>query len=352
MIFEIEGRKIGPGLSPYVIAEISGNHGRKLSQAMQLIDAANESGADAVKMQLFSADSMTLNSARPEFVVNRGVWRGRKVWDIFRETATPVEWFPVLKAHAESTGIFFFFSVFDEFGLHVALDLGVPVVKIASNELTHLPLLDEVANSGLATILSTGGARKHEILESVRYLVERTGSWVLPLYCVSAYPAPLSLARLASITDLSQSLGLPVGFSDHTLGFKAAELSVGLGSVAIEKHIRLENDKSSPDAAFSASPEEFRTMVEAVRQAHQIVGLPAFGLSEEEENAPIWRRRFYAARDIRSGETIKPEDLLTLRGPSGLPTSSAEAVSGAVARQEILRHTPIELEMLRTSQDA
>lgn len=332
---------IGPGAEPYVIAEVSGNHGGSFDQALELIDAAKWTGADAVKMQLFTPETMTIDSDAPEFVVEKGIWKGKRLWDIYAETATPADWFPKLHEHAASQGLHFFSSVFDLWGLQFAVDLGLPVVKIASNELTHWPLLEKVGESGLPALLSTGGSSLSEIISSANFLIERSKNWVLPFYCVSAYPAELRMLNLAGLPHLSEKLSSPLGFSDHSIGDRAAAAAVALGAVAVEKHIKLERDVSSPDAAFSATPSVFRRTVQAVRETHLALGNPRFGLSRSEENAPILKRRYYAAREIKAGSIIGESDLLAIRARSGIPSIRYIEVIGSRALENIPAHTPL-----------
>lgn len=338
---KIYDRLLGPEEEPYVIAEISGNHGGSLDQALKLIDAAKWAGADAVKMQLFTPDSMTLDSNAPDFVIEKGIWKGRRIWEIYAETATPPEWFPKLLDHSKDLGLHFFSSVFDTWGLRFVTDLGLPLVKVASNELTHWPLLQEVAESGLAALVSTGGSSLADILSSMDFLGQRARNWVLPFYCVSAYPAESQVLNLAGLPYLADKLSTPVGFSDHTIGHQAASLAVALGAVAVEKHIKLEDDSSSPDAFFSASPKVFRDTVNAVREAKVMVGVPKFGLTPAEENAPILKRRYFAARNLEAGATVGADDLLAIRARSGVPTSQFLQVIGSKVVQNVPSHTPL-----------
>ena len=337
----VRGQQVGPGNETYIIAEISGNHGGKVDTAKKLIDAAHWAGADAVKMQLFTPDSMTLNSSNPEFLVEMGVWAGRRLWDIYAETAASPDWFGPLQEHAESLGLHFFSSVFDSWGLSFLRELGVPALKIASNELTHWPLLEEVAEAGLPIFISTGGATLEEIRSSLQFLANRTREGVLPFYCVSAYPAKAEMLNLASIRELESEVGGPVGFSDHCVGSLSASLAVAAGAVALEKHIRLDEDTSSPDASFSASPEIFRAYVLAAREARKMLGHVKFGLDASEQNAPILRRRYFSTRDIAAGELIRESDLTAIRARNGLPTSRYKEIIGGVAKNPIHQHSPV-----------
>lgn len=337
----IYDRILGPEEEPYVIAEISGNHGGSLNRALKIIDAAKWAGADAVKMQLFTPDSMTLDSNASEFVIEKGIWKGRRLWEIYAETATPSEWFPKLLEHSRDLGLHFFSSVFDTWGLRFASDLGLPLVKVASNELTHWPLLQEVAESGLPALVSTGGSSLTDILLSMDFLGQRARNWVLPLYCVSAYPAESQVLNLAGLPYLAEKLATPLGFSDHTIGHQAASLAVALGAIAVEKHIKLEDDQSSPDAFFSAPPNVFRDTVNAVKDAKVMVGVPKFGLASSEENAPILKRRYYAAKNLKAGSTIGADDLLAIRARYGLPTSKFLQVMGSRIVRDVAMHTPL-----------
>lgn len=340
--FEIDGRPIGPGHPPFVIAEVSGNHNRDLAKALRLIEVAKEAGADAVKFQTYTADSMTVPSDDPEFQIMSGTWAGWNLYELYQQAATPYEWFPRLFAHAREVGITVLSSPFDPDAVDRLEEWGAPAHKIASNELTDWPLVARAARTGKPLILSTGTATLEEIDATVAFL-ERQGARAFALlHCVSAYPAPLDAANLRTIRAIEERYGVPAGFSDHTLGTTAPVVATALGAAIIEKHFILDRAEGGPDSSFALEPAELAEMCRAVRDAHHAMGRVSFGMSEAEKASPIYKRCFYTTRDIAAGERLGPDNLRAIRARRGMPSRRFEEVFGASARRAIARHEPLE----------
>tara|TARA_R110002096_G_scaffold33234_10_gene96152 strand:- start:1069 stop:2142 length:1074 start_codon:yes stop_codon:yes gene_type:complete len=342
----IDGRVIGDGHSPYVIAEVSGNHNKDINKALKMIEVAKACGADAVKFQTYTADSLTVPSDRPEFQITTGTWAGWNLHKLYQEAATPYGWFETLFAHGRKIGITVFSSPFDAAAVDLLESLDAPAYKIASNELTDWPLIEKAAATGKPLILSTGASSLADIEATVGFL-ERIGArhWSL-LHCVSAYPAPLSDAHIANITELRRRFAVPIGFSDHTLDTTAAVLATGLGAAIIEKHFILDRSDGGPDSSFAIEPDELTDLVARCRQAFEAVGEASFGRNSAESKSPIFRRHFYATRDIAAGEPISTDNARAIRARDGIPACEFERLFGARARTPIAAFSPVTWEML------
>jgi pseudaminic acid synthase len=343
---EIAGRAVGPDEPPYVIAEISGNHNGDPERAIALVDAARAAGADAVKLQTYTADTITLDHDGPGFLIPDGLWAGRRLHDLYREAATPWEWHGALFAHARATGITMFSTPFDATAVDLLEDLGAPAYKIASLEIVDLPLVRRAAETGKPLVISTGGATGDEIAEAVETAHDAGGGGVVLLHCVSAYPAPLSDANLATIPALAARFGCPVGFSDHTLGTTAAVTAVALGAVAVEKHVTIRRADGGPDAAFSLEPDELAALVDAARDAHAAIGEATIGRRPSEAANLVFRRSLYVVADVRAGETLTAANVRSIRPGYGLPPKLLPEVIGRPAAVDLPRGTPLRAEHL------
>lgn len=341
---EIDGRRIGDGEPPYIIAEVSGNHNKDIARAIAMIDVAKSCGADAVKFQTYTADSLTVPSDRPEFQITTGTWAGWNLHRLYQEAATPYDWFPRLFAHGRETGITVFSSPFDAAAVDLLETLDAPAYKIASNELTDWPLIGKAAATGKPLILSTGASSFADIEATAAYL-ERIGArhWSL-LHCVSAYPAPLSDARISNITALRNRFAVPIGFSDHTRDTMAAVLAVGLGAAIVEKHFILNREDGGPDSSFAIEPDELADLVKRCHEAHAAVGTPEFGGNAAEAKSPIYRRHFYATQDIRAGDVLGEGNVRAIRARDGVPARDFERLFGRRASADIPCHTPVRWE--------
>lgn len=337
----INGRRIGAGEPPYVIAEVSGNHNKDIGKALAMIDAARNAGADAVKFQTYTADSLTLPSNKPEFQITTGTWAGWNLHKLYAEAATPYEWFPKLFERAREVGITLFSSPFDSESVNLLEDWGTPAYKIASNEFTDWPLLQKCAETGKPLILSTGTATREEIQATVAFLDEINAPDYALLHCVSAYPAPLSAANLTTIPVLAEQFGVVAGFSDHTLGVTAPIAAAALGASIIEKHFILNREDGGPDSSFAIEPDELALVCQSVREAYDALGRPEFGMSDAETESPIYKRCFHTTRAIKAGEVLGPDNIRAIRARKGLPARRFEEIFGARAKTDIDEHEPL-----------
>jgi N-acetylneuraminate synthase len=340
--FKIGQREIGPGRPAYIIAELSANHNGRFEQAAALIHAAMECGADAVKLQTYTADTITLRSDRPEFRVGGGtLWDGRTLHDLYGEAYTPWDWQPKLKKVADELGIDLFSTPFDPTAVDFLEKMGVPAHKIASFELVDLPLIEKIARTGKPIIMSTGMATLAEIAEAVD-TIRRAGNEQLALLkCNSAYPAPPEEMNLRTIPHLAEAFGVPAGLSDHTLGIAVPVAAVALGACIIEKHFTLSRAEPGPDSAFSLEPSEFKAMVEAVRTAEKAVGKVHYGISGKDEVSRTFRRSLFVVSDVRAGELFTAENVRSIRPGHGLPPKHLPEVLGRRAARNISRGTPL-----------
>jgi len=337
----IAGRLVGPGRPPYVVAELSANHGGRFERAVQIIQAAAAAGAEAVKLQTYTPDGLTLDCPGEPFRLRETIWAGRTLYDLYREAQTPWEWQPKLKAAAEACGLQLFSSPFDAEAVDFLERMGVPAYKIASFELVDLPLLRRVARTGKPVILSTGMATLAEIDEAVGTLRGAGCGEMVLLKCTSAYPAAAEQMNLRAIGRLSEAFGVPAGLSDHTLRPTLPAVAVALGASMIEKHLTLSRADGGPDCQFSLEPHEFREMVEAVRMAHVALGSGRIGSDPGEEAGRALRRSLFVVRDVRAGETLTAENVRSIRPGDGLHPRYLDRVLGRRARTDLARGTPL-----------
>ena len=342
----IAGRAIGPGHPPYVIAELSANHNGKLDQALRIIDAAQAAGADAVKIQTYLPDTITLKSDAPEFRITDGLWAGHTLYDLYDWAHTPWEWHAALFAHAAKRGITLFSSPFDLTAVDLLEGLGAPAYKIASFEAVDLPLIRYVAAKGKPMIISTGMADLNEITEAVEAAREGGCRELALLHCVSGYPAPASDYNLATLADMAAKLDLPVGLSDHTLDNTTAIASVALGAGIIEKHMTLDRAGGGPDDSFSLEPAEFGALCRGARTAWEAIGQVDYGRKSSETTNMKFRRSLYAVRDIAEGEALSADNIRSIRPGFGLAPREHDRVIGRRARIAIARGTALSWDLL------
>ena len=344
--FAIAGRPIGPGHPPFVIAELSGNHNGEMARALALIDAAAEAGADAVKLQTYTADTITIDHDGPGFRLQGGPWDGRTLYDLYSETFTPFEWHAALFAHARARGLICFSSPFDETAIELLESLDAPAFKIASFEAIDLPLIARAARSGKPLIISTGMTTPDEIAAAVTTALEAGAGGVCLLHCVSAYPARFDEANLAMIARLEADYGCVVGLSDHTPGTAAAVAAVALGARVIEKHVTLARADGGPDAAFSLEPHELKQLTEDCRNAFEALGTAAYRRSETEAHNRQFRRSLYVVRDVAAGAALTDEDIRSIRPGYGLDPAQLPSVLGRRAARALKRGEPLAMDML------
>ncbi|HVV79535.1 MAG TPA: pseudaminic acid synthase [Pseudolabrys sp.] len=343
---EIAGRPIGLGHPPYVIAELSGNHNGRLERALQLIDAAKGAGADAVKLQTYTADTITIDHDGPGFTIEGGLWSGRRLHELYREAHTPWEWHPALFEHSRKIGIACFSSPFDATAVDLLEKLGAPAYKIASFEIVDLPLVRYAAKTGKPLIISTGMAAADEIAEAVGAAREAGAGGIVLLHCVSGYPTPADEANLARIQALAADHDCPIGLSDHTLCTDVAVAATALGAAVVEKHVTLARADGGPDAAFSLEPHELAALVQGVRTAHAALGRADYGRAASEQPNMVLRRSLYAVRDIAAGEVLTAESVRSIRPGYGLAPKHLSKVLGRRARRAIARGTPMSFELV------
>jgi pseudaminic acid synthase len=339
--------EIGRGCPTFVIAELSANHHGRFEQALRIVEAAKEAGADAVKLQTYTPDTITIACDAEPFRIRGGtVWDGKTLHELYGEAYTPWEWQPKLKRAAEAMGLQCFSSAFDESAVDFLEGMDVPAHKIASFELVDLPLIRKMAATGKPLIMSTGMATLEEIEEAVAAARSGGAKQIALLKCSSAYPAPPEDMNLRTIPELERRIGVPVGLSDHTLGIAVAVAAVTLGACIIEKHLTLSRADGGPDSAFSLEPPEFRAMVDAVRTAEKALGDVHFGVSQNENRSRIFRRSLFVVHDMKKGERFTAVNLRSIRPGNGLHTRHLEEVLGKTASQDIARGTPLSWELV------
>ncbi|CAD7530860.1 pseudaminic acid synthase [Aeromonas hydrophila] len=341
--FTINGREIGPNSPPYIIAELSGNHNGQLDRALALVDAAADAGADAIKLQTYTADTMTIDCDLPDFHIQGGLWDGHTLYDLYTLAHTPWEWHQPLFERAKSRGLTIFSTPFDESAVDFLEELGTPAYKIASFEITDLPLLSYIAQQGKPVIISSGMSTEIEIAKALTILRENGCSQILLLHCVSGYPTPLADINLKRITRLAETFSVPIGLSDHTLGNTAAQLAIALGAVAIEKHLTLARADGGPDAEFSLEPHELKELCSQAKLCWQALGSGKSGDNQAEQANLRFRRSLYFVADIPAGTTIKPEHIRRIRPGYGLPPDALPIVIGKITRTDIRRGKAVRL---------
>ena len=338
---EINGRLIGPGQPVYIIAEMSGNHGQSFDRAVKIVQAAKHAGADAVKLQTYTADTLTIGCDNEYFRIQGTLWAGRTLYDLYSEAFTPWEWQPKLKDVAHRLGLDLFSTPFDESAVDFLERMDVPAHKVASFENGDLPLLRRIARTGKPIILSAGMATLEELTEAVNTIRRAGGQQLALLKCTSAYPAPPEEMNLRTIPSLAEFFNLPVGLSDHTLGIVAPVAAVSLGACIIEKHFTLSRAEPGPDSAFSLEPEEFKAMVESVRSAEKALGGVCYGVSPAEEKSRVFRRSLFVVEDMKAGDLFTPQNLRSIRPAGGLAPRYLDLILGFQAARDIKRGTPL-----------
>lgn len=342
----IAGRKIGVGCPPYVIAEMSANHNGDIARAFEIISMAKRAGADAVKIQTYRPDTITIDCESPEFRIEGGLWHGRTLYELYEWAHTPWEWHKELFDHARKEGITIFSSPFDETAIDLLEDLNAPAYKIASFEAVDLPLIRYAASTGKPLIISTGMANAEEIAEAVASARDAGCREVALLHCVSGYPAPAADYNLATIPDMMRRFGTVVGLSDHTLDNVTAIASVALGAAIIEKHVTLDRAGGGPDDSFSLEPAELAALCRDARTAFMALGEAGYQRRESEKGNVQFRRSLYVVRDIRAGEPFTRENVRSIRPGFGLAPKHMEEVLGKSASRDVERGTPLTWDLL------
>jgi len=342
----LDGRPVGPGHPPYLVAELSGNHKGDLDRAFALMAAAKAAGADAIKLQTYTADTLTLDHGGPGFVIEAGLWQGRRLYDLYQEAHTPWDWHPALFAKGRELGITLFSTPFDASAVDLLESLDCPVYKVASFELIDLPLIHRIAATGKPMILSTGMASLGEIAEAVATARAAGCPQLALLHCVSGYPTPAVDANLRTLPHLAEGFGVVAGLSDHTQGTGVAVAAVALGACIIEKHVTLRRADGGPDAEFSLEPAELSALARDCRLAWQALGRVNYDLKDSERGNMCFRRSLYAVRDLAAGEELDASAVRSIRPGYGLPPKLLPVILGRRARQFIARGTPLSWDLL------
>ncbi len=343
----IHGREIGNGCPVYIIAEMSANHGQDFDQAIRIIQAAREAGADAIKLQTYTPDTLTVDCDNEYFQIGRGtIWEGRRLYDLYQEAYTPWEWQPKLKEIAEDLGLDLFSSPFDATAVDFLEKMDVPAYKIASFELVDLPLIRRVARTGKPVIMSTGMATLAEIDEAVRTAREAGATQIALLKCTSAYPALPEEMNLGTIPHLAAAFQVPAGLSDHTLGIAVPVAGVALGACIVEKHFTLSRSLPGPDSTFSLEPQEFKAMVAAIRVAEKALGGVNYEVTEQEAASRVFRRSLFVVKDMKAGERFTEENIRSVRPGYGLHTRYWGDILKKRAKIDLAAGTPLNFDVI------
>ncbi len=346
-MIEIGGRRIGEGEPVFVVAELSANHLQDLDLALKTIEAIKESGADAVKLQTYTPDTITLNVKNEHFMIKEGtLWDGQYLYDLYKKAYTPWEWHEKLFNFAKELGLVCFSSPFDKTAVDFLEELGTPAYKVASFEIVDIPLIEYIASKGKPVIISTGIATLSDIEEAIKACKRVGNEQIILLKCVSEYPTPYEDANLRTIPNMRETFGVLVGLSDHTLGIAVPIASVALGAVMVEKHFILDRNLGGPDSAFSLEPEEFKAMVSAIRQVEKALGKVSYELTERQKAMRKFSRSLFVAKDIKAGEVFTEEIVRSVRPGVGLHPKYLRDILGKRARFDIKAGTPLSWELV------
>jgi pseudaminic acid synthase len=346
---QIAGRKIGDGFAPYVIAELSANHNGSVATAKKLIDKAFEAGADAVKLQTYTPDTITIKSDLPDFYIADGLWSGKTLYELYQEAYTPWEWHSDLFDHAKKLGIVIFSSPFDLTAVDFLESLNTPAYKIASFEAIDIPLIKYVARTGKPMIISTGMANAEEIGEAIDAAKGEGCKDLAILHCVSGYPTPANEYDLRTILDMKKRYGIEVGLSDHSEDNAVAIASVALGATIIEKHFTLDRAGGSPDDNFSIEPEQFKALCRDAKVAWSALGKVSYSLSSSEVSNVKFRRSLYFVKDVKIGDIISSENVKSIRPGYGLSPNALEKILGMVVTKDLCKGSPVTLDSVKNA---
>lgn len=338
----IKGESVGDGSPAYVVAEMSANHNQDFARAVRIVEAAAEAGADAIKLQTYRPDTLTIECDKEPFQIKEGPWAGRTLYDLYEEAYTPWDWHPELQEIAHDLGLDFFSTPFDGSAVEFLEELDVPVYKIASFENVDLPLIRRIAETGKPTIMSTGMATLGEIDEAVRAFRDAGGTELALLACTSSYPAPPEEMHLRRIPHLAETFDVVPGLSDHTLGTEVPVAATALGAQIFEKHLTLSREEEGPDSDFSLEPDEFAEMVQAVRKTEKAMGEVRYETTEKEFESESFRRSLFVVKDVEEAEVFTEENVRSIRPGGGLHTRHFEDVIGRKAADDVERGTPLQ----------
>lgn len=342
----IGSKEIGNGYPAYLIAEMSANHAGSIERAKEIIHAAKESGADCIKIQTYTPDTITIDCDNDYFHISQGIWKGENLYRLYGKAYTPWEWQADLKAEADKIGIDFFSTPFDKTSVDFLEDIGVGFYKIASFELIDIPLIEYVASKGKPVIMSTGMATLGEIEDAVNAIRNKNNQQIILLRCSSAYPAVTDEMNLKTMINMKDTFHVPVGLSDHSMGSIGAVTAIALGASVIEKHFCLGREIENPDASFSMNPNEFKQMVSDVRQAEKAIGIVQYGTSKQEDNNVRFRKSIFCVSDIKKGEKLTEENIRVIRPGYGIAPKFYPAILGQIALKDIKRGMPLDYSMI------
>lgn len=343
-MIKINGRLVGDGAPAYIIAEMSANHAGSIERALEMIHVAKEAGADCVKIQTYTPDTMTIDCHNEYFNIEKGTWEGENLYSLYQKAYTPWEWHEQLRDEAAKVGIDFLSTPFDNTSVDFLEELGMSFYKIASFELVDIPLLEYIASKNKPIIMSTGMGSIEEITEAVDAIYSTGNRQLALMKCSSAYPAKSEEMNLATICDMKKRFDIPVGLSDHSMGAFSAATAVALGANIIEKHFCISRAIKNPDATFSMEPDEFRDMVDQVREVEKAMGKVSYGVSKQEETNACFRRSLFVVKDIAAGEKLTPENIRSIRPAYGLKPKYYKEILGKTAKHAIRRGTPLSFE--------
>lgn len=344
----VNNHVIGPGQKVYIVAEMSGNHNHNFEQARQILYAAKEAGADAVKLQTYTPDTLTIDCDNEFFQVGKGTsWEGKKLYDLYEEAYTPWEWQKELKRIADELNIDLFSTPFDETAVDFLEELNMPVHKVASFENIDLPLLRKIGQTGKPVIMSTGMASEDELDEAVQTLKDSGCTELALLKCTSAYPAPASEMNIRTIPYLAERYKVPVGLSDHSLEPSVAIASVALGASIVEKHFTLSRKQEGPDSKFSLEPHELSELVHAIRTTEKALGKAKLKVTKRESASKVFRRSLFIVQDVKAGEKFTEKNLRSIRPGYGLPPKHIGEIIGKTATCDISRGTPLSWDLVK-----
>lgn len=341
MTFNIGNRQIGAGHPVFIIAEMSANHNQNYDDAVKIIHEAKQAGADAIKIQTYTPDTITIDSDNEYFRIRETIWEGETLYSLYGKTYMPWDWQPKLKKVADEIGIILFSTPFDFTSVDFLEEMDVPAYKVASFELVDIPLIEYISNKNKPVIMSTGMATYEEISEAVDASKKAGASDIALLKCTSAYPAKAEDMNLKTIPHLAESFQVVSGLSDHTLGIAVPVASVALGVSIIEKHFTLSRDNSGPDSAFSLEPHEFKSIVEAIRTAEKALGNINYANTDDEEKSRVFRRSLFAVKDIKQGELLTKDNIRSIRPGQGLMPKYLNDILGKKAKNLIKKGTPL-----------
>lgn len=345
--FSIGEKKIGPGNSTFIVAEISGNHNQNYEMAKKIIDAAITAGVDAVKMQTYTADTITIDSDKKWFKIVNGPWKGQSLYQLYKKAYTPWDWQKKLKEYIEKKGVIFFSSAFDETSVDFLESINVQLYKVASFEIVDIGLLEKIGKTKKPVIISRGMASLKEIETAVKTLYKNGTSQIAILHCVSDYPADPKDMNLSTIPDLAKKFKTVTGLSDHTLGITTSITAVALGASVIEKHVTLNRSDGGPDAAFSLEPQELKELVRAIREVEQSFGKPTYKISKNESKNKKFRRSLFVVENIKKGEIFTTKNVKSIRPGYGLSTEHLKTVLGRTALGGIEKGTPLSWKLIK-----